>query len=167
MEKVTLTITKDQQQILINILSAVNNNRRFQKGSNLRESFVFDLDQNDIDTMTIFTNEANWKQETEETAGSEITQRLDQIQSLTLLAAKEALNVEDVHLLTGLAKQTIYNLIHTHAIPCYRPEGRTVRFRKAEINEWLLQNRQKTYSEIEADAALLAVTKRSKFPSTF
>ena len=117
MEKVTFTITKDQQQILINILSAVNNNRRFQKGSNLRESFVFDLDQNDIDTMKIFTNEANWYQETEESVGSEMTQRLDQIQSLTLLAAKEALNVEDVHLLTGLAKQTIYNLIHTHSIP--------------------------------------------------
>lgn len=163
MEKVTLTITKDQQQILINILSAVNNNRRFQKGSNLRESFVFDLDQNDIDTMMIFTNEANWKQETEETAGSEITQRLDQIQSLTLLAAKEALNVEDVHLLTGLAKQTIYNLVHKREIPCYKKDGHNVRFKKTEINEWFLQNRQSTVAELDAKAALLTVTKHANF----
>ncbi len=62
MANVTIAMTEDQQQILINILSAVNNNRRIQRGSNLRESFVFDLDQNDIDTMTFFTDEANWKQ---------------------------------------------------------------------------------------------------------
>lgn len=162
MEKVTLTITKDQQQILINILSAINNNRRYQKGSNLRESFVFDLDQNDIDTMTIFTDEANWKQPD---AGSEITQRLDKIQSLTLLAAKEVLNVEDVHLLTGLAKQTIYNLVHKREIPCYKKDGHCVRFKKTEINEWFLQNRQSTVEEIDAKAALLTVTKHANFPA--
>ena len=160
MEKVTLTITKDQQKILINILSAVNNNRRYQKGSNLRESFVFDLDQNDIDTMTIFTDEANWKQPD---AGSEITQRLDKIQSLTLLAAKEVLNVEDVHLLTGLAKQTIYNLVHKREIPCYKKDGHSVRFKKTEINEWFLQNRQSTVAELDAKAALLTVTKHANF----
>ena len=84
----------------------------------------------------------------------EVIKRLERIESLTLLAAKEALSVEDVVLLTGYSKQTIYNMIHTQKIPCYRPEGRTVRFSKKEINAWLLQNPQRTKAETEAAASL-------------
>ncbi len=94
---------------------------------------------------------------------NEIIERLQRIENLTLLAAKEALNVEDVSLLTGLKKQTIYNLIHKREIPCYKPEGRTVRFRKSEINDWLLQNRQRTVAEIDAQASLHTVTNHSSF----
>jgi excisionase family DNA binding protein len=93
----------------------------------------------------------------------EIIQRLQRIEQLTLLAAKEALNVDEVALLTGYKKQTIYNMIHNREIPFYRPEGKNVRFSKSEINDWLLQNRQRTQSEISAAASLHTVTNNSSF----
>jgi excisionase family DNA binding protein len=93
----------------------------------------------------------------------EIIKRLDQIRELTLLAAKEALDIDDVVLLTGYKKQTIYNLIHKRKIPCYKPEGHTVRFRKSEINDWLLQNRQRTDAEIDAQASLHTVFNHPTF----
>ena len=45
---------------VISILSAVNNNRRFQTGSNLRESHVCNIDQRDIDAMDFATDKQNW-----------------------------------------------------------------------------------------------------------
>lgn len=93
----------------------------------------------------------------------EIIKRLDQIQQLTLIAAKEVLDVAEVAILTGKKTQTIYNLVHKRAIPCYKPNAHTVRFKKSEINEWLLQNRQSTAEEIDAKASLITVTQHSSF----
>lgn len=93
----------------------------------------------------------------------EIIKRLDQIQQLTLIAAKEVLNVADVCLLTGKKAQTIYNLVNKRQIPCYKPNAHTVCFKKSEINDWLLQNRQSTIAEIDASASLITATKHSSF----
>lgn len=93
----------------------------------------------------------------------EIIKRLDQIQQLTLIAAKEVLDVAEVSLLTGKKIQTIYNLVHRREIPCYKPNAHTVRFKKSEINDWLLQNRQATNAEIDSIASLYTATKHSSF----
>ena len=45
---------------VISILSAVNINRQFQMGSNLRESHVCNIDQRDIDAMDFATDKQNW-----------------------------------------------------------------------------------------------------------
>ena len=93
----------------------------------------------------------------------EIIKRLDQIQQLALIAAKEVLNVADVCLLTGKKAQTIYNLVNKRQIPCYKPNAHTVCFKKSEINDWLLQNRQSTQAEIDSIASLHTVKHHPNF----
>ena len=90
----------------------------------------------------------------------EIITRLDKIQQLTLLSAKEALNVADVCLLTGLSKPRIYHLTSSREIPFYKPEGRGIFFKKSEITAWLLQNRQRTNAEVRSEAGLYAISKQ-------
>lgn len=81
-----------------------------------------------------------------------ILSKLDQIQKIVTLGSKSVLNVDDVSILTGLSKSRIYHLTSGREIPYYKPDGRGIYFRKSEIEDWLLQNRQQTNSEILADA---------------
>ena len=47
---------------------------------------------------------------------------------------------------TGLAKQTIYNLAHQGKIPHYKPFGKLV-FHQADLRAWMLSNRRGTHPE--------------------
>ena len=47
---------------------------------------------------------------------------------------------------TGLAKQSVYNLAHQGTIPHYKPFGKLV-FHEDELREWMLTNRRGTHDE--------------------
>lgn len=67
--------------------------------------------------------------------------------------AKEALNIEDVVLYTGLAKSTIYKLCWAQKLPYYKdPQGRTLHFKKSEIEGWMLSHRTPTAAELAEQA---------------
>ena len=74
--------------------------------------------------------------------------QLDRIERNTLLSAKSVLTVDDVALLTGQSKRTIYRLTSAHQIPYYKPNGKTIYFSRADIEKWLLQNRTASNMEI-------------------
>lgn len=84
-----------------------------------------------------------------------ILSRLDQIQRIVSVGAKQVLNIDDVCILSGLSKSRIYHLTAKREIPFYKPKGRGIYFKKSEIEDWLLQNRQDTTSEIEGKAQTL------------
>ena len=66
-----------------------------------------------------------------------------------ILQAKEALNMEEVVLLTGLSKRTIYKLVWAQKIPYYKdPIGKMLHFKKSEIEGWLLHHRTPTAAEL-------------------
>ena len=66
-----------------------------------------------------------------------------------ILQAKEALNMEEVVLLTGLSKRTIYHLVWANKIPYYKdPMGKMLHFKKSEIEGWLLHHRTPTAAEL-------------------
>ena len=67
---------------------------------------------------------------------ADITRRLDRIERLTLLAAKNVLTVEDLALLIGRSPKTIRNQIDDY--PHYK-NGKSVYFRKDEIESYLCQ----------------------------
>lgn len=50
---------------------------------------------------------------------NEIMKRLDRLEVLTLLAAKSVLTLDEVCLLTGLAKSTVYKMTMRKQIPYY------------------------------------------------
>ena len=74
--------------------------------------------------------------------------RLNNIEEL-LLTQKTVLKLDEVILLTGLSKSYLYKLTSTGGIPCYKPQGKHIFFKKTEVEDWLLQNRKTTTVEID------------------
>jgi len=84
-----------------------------------------------------------------------INSRMDEIQRIALLQAKDVLNMDEVCMLTGYSKQYLYKQICYKRIPSYKADnGRYTYFKKSEIAEWMLKNRSDTAAEIEEQAAL-------------
>lgn len=70
-----------------------------------------------------------------------ILARLDRIEKTTLLTSKSVLTIEDVALLTGLAKSTIYKMTSQKEIPHYKPRNKTIFFDKTEVEQWMMTNK--------------------------
>lgn len=88
--------------------------------------------------------------------------KLNQILTYSLLAAKNVLTLEDVALLTGLSKSHLYRLTCTHQIPYYKPNGKQIYFDRAEIESWMKQNRVATQQEAEQAVIAYVVTGKQK-----
>jgi excisionase family DNA binding protein len=86
-------------------------------------------------------------------------EQLDRIETLVRLGAKEVLNVKEVALLLGVSESRIYHLVSSRDIPHYK-QGKLVYFKKKEIEEWQLQDRIPTNSEIDSKAATYIATKK-------
>ena len=92
----------------------------------------------------------------------ELTALLARIEKLVLSGAKEALTLDECSAYTGYSKGHLYRLTSRRAIPFYKPLGGTIFFRKSEIDEWMLQNRQMTQAEINSKAATYCSTRKYK-----
>lgn len=66
----------------------------------------------------------------------EIEMRLQRIERLTLLAAKNVFSVDDLALYLGKSRKTIYN--NLDSIPHYK-NGVSISFRRSEIEDWQCQ----------------------------
>lgn len=83
-----------------------------------------------------------------------IKQKLDRIEQLTLLGAKDALTMNDAAAYTGLSKGYLYRLVHLKKIPYYKSAGgKQTFFAKKELNDWLLKYRVQTTEEAQEAAA--------------
>lgn len=83
-----------------------------------------------------------------------IEQKLQRIEQLTLLAAKEALTMDDAADYTGLSKSYLYRLVCKKQIGHYKSVGgKQTYFKKSELNDWLLHHRVATTEELEQIAA--------------
>ncbi|MDO4334637.1 MAG: helix-turn-helix domain-containing protein [Bacteroidales bacterium] len=79
--------------------------------------------------------------------------RFDRLEQLALLGAKNVLTLEEVCLLTGLAKSSVYKLTSTRSIPHYRADnGKHLYFKKSEVEDWLTRNRIGSQLEDEQKA---------------
>ena len=81
----------------------------------------------------------------------ELLDRLDRIEALARLSAKDALDINEVALLTGYSVNYIHSLTSGKKIPHYK-QGNFLRFSKKEIEKWLLQNKVKTVEETDREA---------------
>lgn len=78
-----------------------------------------------------------------------ILQRLEQIES-NLTSEKMLLNINEVCILTGISKSTIYKLTSTNQIPHYK-RVKQLMFDKREVMEWVKEGRVRTLSELGSD----------------
>ncbi|WP_339656810.1 helix-turn-helix domain-containing protein [Flavobacterium frigidarium] len=81
-----------------------------------------------------------------------ILQKLNRLESLIIGTSKEIFTVDDVVNYTGFSKSYVYKLVHKSILPYSKPNNRTLFFTKAEIDEWLLQNKSKSVAQIEQEA---------------
>ena len=83
----------------------------------------------------------------------ELTAGLQELKKLTLLGAKNVLNMNDLLLLTGFSKGYVYQLVCAKKIPFYKGDGgKYLYFKKQEIENWLLAHRFATKDEVEREA---------------
>ena len=78
----------------------------------------------------------------------ELTIKFESIEKL-LLTQKNVLNFSDVELYTNLSKSYLYELTSSGGIPCYKPNGKHLYFKRQEIEDWLLSNKKVTNIELD------------------
>lgn len=86
------------------------------------------------------------------TALDAIKGKIDELARASALNAKSILNIRDVAALTGYSIDTIRGFMYAHQIPYYRPAGKTVFFKRTEIEAWLTTNRQPAAHELQDSA---------------
>ncbi|MBP1839409.1 helix-turn-helix domain-containing protein [Formosa algae] len=59
-------------------------------------------------------------------------------------------NIDEISLITGYTKKTLYGYCQKNQIPHYKKNGRLFFF-KSEIIEWIKEGKQKTLKEIHSD----------------
>lgn len=64
-------------------------------------------------------------------------------------AQKEVLTSDEAARYMGISKSYLYKLTMKQAIPHYKPMGKMCYFNRAELVEWLQQNRVATTTEID------------------
>ncbi len=92
----------------------------------------------------------------------EIIKALHNIEMLTLLGTKSVLTLKEASLVLGLQKETVRKLAKKGELPSYKPNRNVLYFKKAELEDWMLRNRQMSNDEIESEAEKYCLTHKIK-----
>ena len=82
-----------------------------------------------------------------------IEQRLARIEFLLTISTKSVFDVSEAAQFLGLSEARVYHLTAANGIPHYK-KGRSVYFKKSELEEWLLESRVMSESELRSKAAV-------------
>lgn len=77
----------------------------------------------------------------------EIAKRLDRLETLTALSAKNVLTIDEVAMLTGYSVKYLRLLISKRDIPYYR-RGNRLFFCRSEVEGWMMGQRIPTNEEV-------------------
>jgi len=76
------------------------------------------------------------------------------------LLQKEILNSEEASSYLGIKKSYLYKLSSKNRIPFYRPNGKLIYFKRAELDTWLTKNRQRSIEEIDIESTNYLMKKK-------
>ena len=65
--------------------------------------------------------------------------------------AKEVLNFKEALALLGVSSSMLYKLTHQRAISFYKPSGKLIYFKKVDLLNWMLSNKQPSNEEIKKE----------------
>lgn len=71
---------------------------------------------------------------------SQVLSRLDDIEEKIRLGNADTYTTDDLVKVLGISKAEIYRLTAKNEIPCHRPTGRRLMFKRKEINRWVSLN---------------------------
>lgn len=83
------------------------------------------------------------------------------LQQLNLLK-KDVLNLNEACAYLNISASHLYKLTSQKQIPHFCPQGKKLYFKRSELDEWLLRNRQDSIDEIETKAANYLLTHKLK-----
>lgn len=81
-----------------------------------------------------------------------ILKKLNRLEKLLALSAKEILTIEEAELYSGYAVSYIYKLTHTRKLSYSKPNGGALFFKKSDIDKYMLQNYNKSVEQLEDEA---------------
>ncbi len=64
---------------------------------------------------------------------------------------KKVLTIKEACVHLGLSRSHLYKLTSKKQIPHFCPGGRRLYFKREELDNWMLQNRQKSTAELEKE----------------
>ncbi|WP_418510594.1 helix-turn-helix domain-containing protein [Corallibacter sp.] len=88
-----------------------------------------------------------------------IKEVLERIEA-TLLYQKKSLTLKEACTYMGLSENTMYKHTSKNKIPYYKPEGKTIYFKKEELDDWMLRNRQSSNEELLREASKYSLTRK-------
>ena len=91
----------------------------------------------------------------------DICARLDRIERLTLIGAKNVLDIDEASYLTGVTTGHLYRLTSQRKIPHYK-KNRKLYFKKDELENWMLDRKVLSEDEISQQATTYITTKGMK-----
>lgn len=84
---------------------------------------------------------------------------VEMVADKTIFCTKEVLTSDEAAKYMGISKSYLYKLTMKREIPHYKPMGKVVYFNRAELEEWLQNNRITTASEISQKAQAYCMKK--------
>lgn len=63
--------------------------------------------------------------------------------------SKNMLSAAEAAVFLGMSKSYLYKLTSSRRVPYYKPNGKRIYFNRAELEEWMSQNRIMTDEEIK------------------
>lgn len=87
----------------------------------------------------------------------DLSNKLDRIEALTLIGAKNILDLDEAVLFTGFSKGHIYRLTSDRKIPHFK-KSRKLYFKKSELEDWMLEQKILTDEEIKSKASTYVIT---------
>lgn len=89
-------------------------------------------------------------------------EELNQITESVIYSTKEVLTSNEAARYMGISKSYLYKLTMRGEIPHYKPMGKMCYFNRAELEQWLQQNRCATATEIKDRANRMAMERRPR-----
>lgn len=75
---------------------------------------------------------------------------------------KPVLNFEEGCQYCGIAQSSMYKHTSANRIPHYKPEGKLIYFKREELDEWMLRNRQSTLDEMQQKATSISFSNKMR-----
>jgi excisionase family DNA binding protein len=94
---------------------------------------------------------------------NQILEKLEKIESMLKEQSVIIMTVEKTSEYLNISRSQMYKLTSLNLIPYYKPNGKIIYFKKSEIDEWVLKNRNMTKDEIEREANNYILKHKNKF----
>ena len=83
---------------------------------------------------------------------ADITARLERLERLSVMAAKDVFTTEEAALYLGRKIDWLYKMTNHKLIPHYKNEGKRTYYKRADLDAWMCSRRIATNEEIEQEA---------------